>query len=393
MLIIELIILLYFGYTTLYSLIFLVAGFFYKDTKFDLQDSKQQVSKFCVLIPAYKEDSVILHALNENLKISYPQKYADIVVIADSLHEDTLNQLKKLPIRLCVVSFESSTKVKALNEAFTQLPDDYDYALILDADNTMENDLIQKLSQLHSFGHQAIQVQRAPKNHETNIAVLDGLSEAVNYAIISKGGHVLGLSPGLKGSGMSFKYSLIKKTLGEMISIGGFDRELELRLIRNNINIYYSHNAKVFDQKVSSVNVFKNQRTRWISSQFHYLKTYLRTGISALFNGNINFFNSAVLRNVQLPRILNLGLLIMLTILFLLFQQATYLDYKIWIALLLLNIAIILIAIPAKLYSKKLFLALFEIPVVLLNMIMILFRLQGANKKFIHTPKSTITKT
>jgi hypothetical protein len=60
-----------------------------------------------------------------------------IVVIADSLQSATLSVLRELPIRVIDVSFESSTKVKSLNAALQALPDDYDYAVILDADNVM----------------------------------------------------------------------------------------------------------------------------------------------------------------------------------------------------------------------------------------------------------------
>jgi len=385
----EIVLVLYFGYTSIYSSILLLAGFFYKDVAFKHLNHQVKLSKFCILIPAYKEDSVILKTVQENLKITYPKDKFDIFVIADSLSDKTITLLKELPINVIVVSFEISTKVKALNEALLKLPNNYDYTLILDADNVMEEELLNKINQLHGLGFEAIQVQRVPKNNETNLALLDGLSEAVNYSIISKGGTVLQQSPGIKGSGMSFNFEILKKLLAEMNSVGGFDRELELKLIEDNITIYYSHNSKIFDEKVSSMEVFKNQRRRWISSQFFYLRKYFLRGVKLLWKGNFNFFNTAILRNIQLPRILNMGLLGIVTLLFLSLRTKLFFDFKLWIILFVLNILIIILAIPKEFYTRRHLRAFLELPKVLLNMGLLLFKLKGANKKFIHTPKSS----
>jgi len=57
-----------------------------------------------------------------------------------------LQSLKKLPVKVIEVSFESSTKSKALNKAMEILRDDYNVALVLDADNLMETDFISKIN-------------------------------------------------------------------------------------------------------------------------------------------------------------------------------------------------------------------------------------------------------
>src|SRR5690606_18533657 len=94
--------------------------------------------RVAVLIPAYKEDGVIVDAARHALEQSYPADHFDVVVIADSLQRGTLERLAQLPIKVIQVSFERSTKVKALNRAMEVLGDDYDCALVLDADNIME---------------------------------------------------------------------------------------------------------------------------------------------------------------------------------------------------------------------------------------------------------------
>lgn len=376
--IIEIVLLVYFGYTTLYALIFFVGGLFYRDKKF----GKAPEKRFAVLIPSYKEDSVIVNvakaALNQNYR-SY-----SVFVIADSLKDETILKLKELPITTVVVKFDQSTKIKSLNEALKVAGDDFDYCVILDADNVMEPEFLNKVNYLHSIGYRSVQATRAPKNADSTMAVLDGISEAINYSIISKGGTALHASAGVKGSGVSFEYTPIKKIFAEMYSVGGFDRELELKLIENKMTIYFSSDTYVMDEKVGSMEVFKKQRTRWISSQFFYLRKYFWKGIGSLLRGDLVYFNSSILRNIQLPRLLNVGLLGVVTFIMLFVGH-----WPIWIALLVTNVVIIFGAIPARFYNKQLFKALLELPSVFLNMFLILFKLKNANKKFIHTPHKT----
>lgn len=60
------------------------------------------------------------------------------------------------------------------------------------------------------------------------------------------------------------------------------------------------------------------------------------------------------------------------------------LSIKWWILFFFLILALLL-AIPSSLLNKRLIIALFELPYSFLLMFCNLFRLKGANKKFIHT--------
>src|SRR5690606_12565341 len=91
--------------------------------------------KTVILIPAYKEDTVIVSSVKALLQVNYPKDFFDIVVIADSLQPATLIELDALPIKTVEVAFEKSTKAKALNQAMAVLKDEYEIAVISDADN------------------------------------------------------------------------------------------------------------------------------------------------------------------------------------------------------------------------------------------------------------------
>jgi len=385
--IIEILVLVYFSYVTIYTIVFYFAGLLYEDVTFNYLDS-DTLSKFCIIIPAYKEDSVIKQVVKESLKQNYPKHLFDIYVVADKLQDKTIEELNKLPIHVIVVSFEESTKVKSINEALTRIDINYDMIVVLDADNIMEANFLSKVNYLHSLGLKVIQTKRVPKNQTNGIEILDGLSEGINYNLVSKGSVVLGASPGLKGSGMSFHFDIFKDTISKMKSVGGFDRELELKLIEQNVKIIYSSTTLVYDEKVSSVQVFKKQRTRWISSQFFYLKKYFKKGVKNLLTGNITYFNSAVLRNIQLPRLLNLGLLSIIAVLLFLIRDKLKLPYELWPTLLLVNLLITIASIPKEFFTPNLLSAIIRLPLIFAQMFLVLFKLKDANKKFIHTPKT-----
>jgi cellulose synthase/poly-beta-1,6-N-acetylglucosamine synthase-like glycosyltransferase len=384
---IEIVLLFYFGYVSLYSFILSVGGLFYRSKVLHQSSEKRKIA---VLIPAYKEDQVILEVAAQALHQSYPANKFDVVVIADSLKRATLEKLSRLPVALVEVVFEKSTKVKALNKAMEIIGDNYDIAVVLDADNIMERNFLDRINNLFGMGYFAVQGKRDPKNENTSMALLDGLSETINNFIYRQGTVALGMSASLNGSGMAFEYSIYKQIMAGMDSIGGFDRELELKLIERNMKVYFEKKAVVYDEKVANTEVFERQRKRWISSQFFYLKKYFIPGCLSIFRGNFSFFNSAVLRNIQLPRLLNLGLLTLFTFLSFALYRFVAISPFVWLGLWAINMLSMVFAVPAKFYSIKLLKSVFLIPTLFLKMFMLLFKLKGANKTFIHTPHGHI---
>jgi cellulose synthase/poly-beta-1,6-N-acetylglucosamine synthase-like glycosyltransferase len=383
----ELFLLFYFGYVSLYSFVLSIGGIFYRTARPPVATIKKKIA---VLIPAYKEDEVITSVAYDALKQEYPPRSYDVVVIADSLRDETLEKLYALPIKVVEVSFEKSTKVKALNRAMEVIGDDYDCAVILDADNLMKRNFLSKVNDLFSIGYKAVQGKRDPKNQNNSMALLDGLSETINNFIYRQGTVGLGMSASLNGSGMAFEYSTYKKILSRMDSIGGFDRELELKLLEKGIKVYFSKDAIVFDEKVASTEVFEKQRKRWISSQFFYLKKYFNKGMASLFRGNFSFFNSAILRNIQLPRLLNLGLLTFCTAGALIFNGYLVFSWEIWIIFWTMSVLSIAFAIPKQFYSIRLLKSVLLVPKIFVKMFVLMFKLKGANKTFIHTPHGHI---
>lgn len=382
--ILQILLLFYLGITTLYLIVFAIAGLFKIKP---LNSINHKLNRIAVLVPGYKEDNVILDVAKIALQQSYPNEKYDVVIIADSFHASTLQLLKELPIKVIEVQFEKSTKAKALNKAFEVLGDEYDIAVILDADNIMETDFLKKLNEAFIPGTLAIQGHRTAKNMNTSFAVLDAISEEINNHIFRKGHINLGLSSAIIGSGVGFDYHYFKNLSKSITAVGGFDKEIELAMLKNHKKINYLHDAWVYDEKVQKAEVFSNQRRRWLSAQVHYFRKYfLNSIIILIFKGNFEYFNKAF-QFIQLPRVLLLGFLSILTPLFLYFNVVTNQTYcfYIWIITLVVCLLTFAISVPKRMYNYQTYKALQSLPKGMFLMLLSLIKIKGANKKFIHT--------
>ena len=81
------------AFTVFYTFIFSVSGHFMRKR---IYDCKNVYKKIAVLMPAYKEDAVILQTAEHALFQNYPSHRYDVIVIADSLQNETIQRLKNL---------------------------------------------------------------------------------------------------------------------------------------------------------------------------------------------------------------------------------------------------------------------------------------------------------
>lgn len=386
----QLIILILLALSTLYIFIFAFAGMFYRQPAYPAHPG---LRKIAVLIPGFKEDDVIIDVAKDALGQDYPQDLYDVIIIADSFRAETIAHLKELPITVIEVSFDKSTKSKALNRAMEQLGDAYEVAVVLDADNLMAPDFLVKINAAFEQNYIAVQGHRAAKNMDTPLAVLDAVSEEINNHIFRKGHRVLGLSSAIIGSGMAFKYDFFKKLMSGIKAVGGFDKEIELKLLKENYKIAYLHDAYVYDEKVQKAEVFSNQRRRWLSAQLHYFRQDFFASLQALITkGNIDYFDKSI-QFIQPPRILLLGAVLSLGTLFLLLNfwlNPDPLFNYLWIAVIVLCLLAFLFSVPRIFYNTATLKALASLPKGMLLMLGSLLNIKGANKQFIHTQHGAV---
>lgn len=385
-LIFNLILVLYLGFNVLYLAIYAFAAYLYKHTPFKNLDADKR-NNFVVIIPVYKNDDIILSTIQQNLKQSYERNHYDIVIVADSLKQSTLDQLYQLPIKVIPVKFDNSTKAKSLNTVLGLIQDlTYDYCVVLDVDNVMEYDFLRKINHRLQNNELIVQAHRLAKNLNTAFAVLDGVSEEINNQIFRKGHVALGVSASLAGSGKAVRFDFFKETMKGIFSPVE-DKELELIVLNKKVKILYDTDIYVYDEKVQTSKVFARQRRRWISSQFYDFNKVLLQGIYQLIlRKNFDFFDKT-LQKVLMPRVLLWGISFLLAFTTFI-NEFRFGDF--YLAIFLICTLSYLISVPPQYFNSKTIKASLRIPQAFALMFVALFRSKGANKRFIHTPHSYI---
>jgi cellulose synthase/poly-beta-1,6-N-acetylglucosamine synthase-like glycosyltransferase len=379
---IQYLFLIYFGFSAFYLLFFAIASFFYKRED-DIKDD--ELRKFLILIPAYKEDKVILNTTKEALQQDYPPKLFDIYVIADSFKPETIKELQNEERVRCIeVSFKHSTKARSINKALEVINEDYDGVIILDADNLMDDDFIKKVNKAMSNGEKAIQGHRVAKNLDSTFAILDAISEEINNTIFRKGHVAIGISSALIGSGMAFDFKLYKSIMEDIDTYADEDKELEIKLLMKWNKISYLNNAYVLDEKVSNSQVFVKQRSRWISSQIFYARTFFLKSVYELFaHSNIDFFDK-MLQMMLVPRIILLGITFIVS--FLSFFISNEFFFFLWLAVFLTCVLALVISVPKKFYNKQTGIAILSLPYGFFMMGLAIFKIKLGHKRLSPTP-------
>jgi cellulose synthase/poly-beta-1,6-N-acetylglucosamine synthase-like glycosyltransferase len=385
--VIHLLLLTYLGLSAWYLFGYSLLAFLPGANRDESLGEPEKRARIAVLIPAYKEDAVILHTARHSISLDYPAELWDLVIIADSLQPESLAELRAMPLRVVEVSFDKSTKSKALNWALDEIGDAYDLALILDADNLASKDVLKKFNTAYQAGFRAMQGHRVAKNLDSPFAILDAMSEEINNRIFSAGHRAVGLSSRLVGSGMAFEYDMFKSVMKGVDAIGGFDKELELKLLSQGVEVAYLPSAWIYDEKVSQSEHFTRQRRRWIAAQFHYAQQFWGKAASALIRqGNVDFFDKAC-QMLLPPRLMLPGFLFFGWLGALLFAPGVW--AWAWGSAFAANVLGFALAIPRRLYQPKYLRALLTLPYAFGSMALALFQIKGSNKTFIHTPHGT----
>ena len=341
-----------------------------------------RMCRFLILYPAYKEDKVIVNAVDQFLLQDYPSTHYTVAVISDHMQPETNDYLRSLPISLLTPNFEKSSKAKAMQYAINEVQGTFDNVVILDADNVVRPEFLSQLNVLCTI-YDAIQCHRCAKNANNDVAVLDGASEEINNTIFRKAHNRLGLSSALIGSGMCFDYNLFKKNVFQL-STAGEDREMEALLLHQEVFIKYAPDIHVFDEKVSNQDNFQRQRMRWMTAQVQSLFSNLPKIPGAIIHGKINFIDKTI-QQALIPRsiliVLLGGISMLLTIL------VPEWCGKWWTLFALLGIALF-IAIPAPLRFRS-FGKVLAIPGLVLRMLKNILHIDHKNTDFIHTEHTT----
>lgn len=362
-----------------YVFLFAIINIFHKPpTKQKIVESKKNT--FLVLFPAYKEDAVIVRSVSTFFNQNYPQDKYHVTVISDHNAPSTNAEIQDLGAEIIIPAFIKSSKAKALKLANEKVEGQYDYVVILDADNIVEKNFLESLNQSCLQGNRAIQCHRCAKNSDNDIAALDGISEEVNNNIFRKAHNAIGLSAALIGSGMCIEYNWFAENV-DKLSTAGEDKELESLLISDNIYIKYENSILVYDEKVASNDNFQRQRKRWLTAQLQSLLRMLSNLPKEIMRGNINYIDKTI-QQALIPRsILLVGILFISIIMSIVISTwATK-----WWGLFAIYAISLYIAIPKEMRSTMLLRRTNTLIVLTINMMRSIRHIKRSDTEFHHT--------
>jgi cellulose synthase/poly-beta-1,6-N-acetylglucosamine synthase-like glycosyltransferase len=377
----------YLAASTLYLLLMAMAA---KWGRLPLYQNHPHKNKIAVIIPSYKEDAIIIDTATKATAHNYPTNGFTVFVVADSLQPATIAQLKQIPVQVMEVAV--SMKSKSIHALLQTLPEDnFQIAMILDADNVMVDDCLEKVNDAFNKNVLAMQCHRQGKNQQTPVALLDAISEAININFFRRGPAVLGVSAAPMGSGMAFQFSLLKEIASQpaVLSSAGEDREIDLYLLKQGINMQFIDDAIVLDEKVTNTQVFEKQRIRWLEAQFNHLKKLLQKEMKPVFTTRV--YVHKLFQNMILPRSL---LMVVFACIGCLLLLQYFLPYSIlqppllwWCCAMIGYGCTLVLAIPARYYTTATLKALLHIPVLILSMLKALLKVKPRRKEFLHTVK------
>lgn len=374
--IIDIILLIVLGIPAVYFFAFAVFSRFFDD---DDPKETARTRRFVTIIPAYRSDACILCTARSAAAQDYPAEHLRTLVVSDSMKPETVLALREEGVEVLEVSFENSTKAKSLQAAMEHLgPDAADVIVILDSDNIVGTGFISAIDQAFENGARAVQAHRTAKNRDTDIAVIDAVSEEINNSIFRKGHCTVEMASALIGSGMAFDYRWFAEACTSFITTGE-DKEMELRLILDGIKVKYLDNVKVLDEKTRSAGGYYSQRRRWIASQYHLILDAAKKFPKAK---NKLDYADKLLQWLFPPRMIIITAIPMLAILL----SLLYSPYAWqWWRLTIILVAGLLLAIPKEGFDRKLLKALVKVPALAVMAAINLFRMKGTKNHYIHT--------
>lgn len=346
-----------------------------------------------IVIPAYREDAIILNTAKSAYAHRYTSGDLRVIVIADGLKPATIKELEAIGVELLLTDFEQSSKARSLHAVVQEISSAEDgFVVILDADNILGENCIDKMNNAFNAGFEAVQVHRTAKNTQTPIAILDAVSEEINLNIFRRGAFNLGLSAAPMGSGMAFSNQLFISifSLEVMLVSMAEDREVENYLLQNGIRLAFVDDAFVYDEKVSSAKALKKQRVRWMEAQLNQLRFYWHSK-KVKGPGSRQYYHT-FFQTFLLPRVFYLLLTMIIvaaiTLSFFVKSEIVYPPRPAWIALVIAYWLVLFISVPSKFMNRKTIHAILSLPAAILAMLGALLKLKRNRKEFIHTAKS-----
>ncbi len=342
------------------------------------KEINHSLHKFLIAIPAYRENEILLASIDSLKKVNYPENFYSAVLIADNCEESVLENLKQ-KINIQNVNFTEHSKIESLRTV-TSLARDYDFVVILDADNLLHPDFLSKLNENITPDTKVIQGIRIPKKIKTHFEILDSLTDFIYNELDRIIPSRLNITGTLSGSGFAIRADLFEEMINGIRTKGGYDKILQSQLVLKKIPVEIAEEAIIFDEKVARRDLYIKQRRRWF--YYHFYNTFkfgFKLILAGIINLNLNQFHLGLI--TLRPPLSFLYLLIILLYIIGFFIDPIF-SHILFFLIFTFTIIIIHILLKNKILTFRL---MYLAPALIYNQFLSLMKLKQAKKDSLKT--------
>ena len=346
---------------------------------------------FACVVTAYKNLQIALPAIDALLKQDYQNFF--IYLVADDCLPSEVAQLHypvdKVKVLLPPDSLHS--KVLSMRHALTHYVRPHAFTVVFDADNLAQVSFLATLNSYVLSGYKVVQGRRVAKNLDTVYACADAMGEIYKNYIERYVPYLLGSSATIAGSGMAIETGLFTRflystSISNLLNVGKVvvaeDKMLQNAILTENLVIAFVKDALLYDEKITTANQVKRQRTRWLYAYFENMRSSLSHIIGGLFRLNTNRLIFGVF-SILPPLFLLLLCSCFLAILNLIFGLPNLFWVQLGgISIFAGNIFLVLYLSNA---SYKIWKSLWVLPFFVFNQLLALFQVKRAKHSFMTT--------
>jgi hypothetical protein len=231
-----------------------------------------------VLVPAHNEELSIASTLASLRCIEYPKDRFEIIVVADNC-EDATADLARAAGATVYERTDPSRRGKghalawALERLRTDRPDAEAVAFV-DADCRVSPNFLTAIESRLRAGAVAVQTNNVVANpHESWSSALRFAAFTLIGTIRPLGKDTLGLSSGLRGTGMGFTRALLERHPWEAFSLAE-DGEYHLRLVAAGERVVFAPEASVRSAMPTSLQQARQQHLRWEGGKWEIVRAW-----------------------------------------------------------------------------------------------------------------------
>lgn len=338
-----------------------------------------QEADYAIIVTAYEQTTLLPAVVNSILRLNYSNYL--VYIVADKCD---VTGLAFPDPRVIVLRPEETlaSNTRSHFYAIHRFKRPHERLTIIDSDNLLDPEYLNRLNRLFDQGFEAVQGLRDAKNLNTTYACLDAARDIYYHFFDGKVLFGAGSSATLAGSGMAFTTSLYRTCLEHKDIMGaGFDKVLQAEIVGRGYRIAFAEDAVVYDEKTSQSDQLVKQRARWINTWFRYFTfgfKLLGRGV-AKFNLNQVVFGLVLLRP-PLFIFLILSVAFMLANIFISPVAALC-----WLAGLALFVAGFVLSLASSHTDKRIYRSLGNIPKFMFYQVLSLLKVRRANKYSVAT--------